>query len=169
MTVNIPLSKKGKHAGRFVAVVDDADADLSELNWSARYVVRERVVYAFRHATQPGPVTYLHRTIAARMFGNASIARMEIDHIDRDGLNNRRLNLRLSDRSQNISNRGKPVNNKSGYKGVGWSIKSGKWTAQIIARGSRIYLGLFESPEDAARAYDEAAREHHGEFAVTNF
>lgn len=99
------------------------------------------------------------------MFGNDAISGREIDHVNGDGLNNKRSNLRLASRSENLSNRGKTIKNTSGYKGV--MASSGKWMAQIKVHRCVIRLGVFESPEDAARVYDEAARKYHGEFAVT--
>ncbi len=94
---------------------------------------------------------------------------MDIDHRDRDGLNNQDENLRLCSRSQNKQNQGKYKNNTSGYKGVCWGEKRKKWRAYIFASGKQIYLGFYETPEIAARAYDEAAKKYFGEFAVINF
>jgi hypothetical protein len=62
-----------------------------------------------------------------------------------------------------------PVTNTSGFKGVWWNKKAEKWKGQIQVDGKKIHLGLFSDPTVAARAYDEAATEHFGEFAHLNF
>lgn len=90
----------------------------------------------------------------------------EIDHDNGIPGDDRLDNLRLATRSQNNANVGKRRNNTSGFKGV---FRCGnRWKAQIGAART-VYLGLFATPEDAARAYDAAALEHHGEFARLNF
>lgn len=86
-----------------------------------------------------------------------------IDHADRDGLNNRRSNLRYATTSQNAMNRKPYRGTASGYKGV---VPLGnKWRVMF----QRKHAGLFDTPEEAARAYDELARRHFGRFARTNF
>lgn len=85
---------------------------------------------------------------------------LEVDHINHDSLDNRRCNLRVVTHQQNATNRRRFRNNSSGFKGV--SKLNGKWAARIV-------LGSFDSPEDAARSYDKAALELHGEFACLNF
>ena len=90
-----------------------------------------------------------------------------LDHRDRNPSNNRLSNLRVSTHMENQRNRGRQANNVSGYKGVIWH--SGKWLAKICADGRHYNLGRFTFIEDAARAYDEAAYQHHGEFACVNF
>lgn len=67
-----------------------------------------------------------------------------------------------------MRNRGKTINNRSGYKGVRWHKRDKKWVAQITLEGTRTHLGYFDSASDAARAYDEAAKQLHGPFAKTN-
>jgi hypothetical protein len=93
---------------------------------------------------------------------------VKVDHVNGNGLDNRRENLRLCNDSQNQANRIHLTKNTSGYRGVTWNKKSKKWQAGIKATKS-IHLGLFNSPEDAARAYDAKAIELFGEFARTNF
>jgi hypothetical protein len=97
---------------------------------------------------------------------------METDHINHNGLDNRKTNLRICTTSQNAQNRPKDTRNISGYKGVGRCMSRGcnyEWRAEIKINGKKIHLGLFHSPEKAALAYDKAARNLFGEFALTNF
>ena len=98
----------------------------------------------------------------------------QIDHINGDPLDNRKCNLRFVTNQENGRNRGAQVNNKSGYKGVSWHPKAKKWEACIRAgesdgrRAKKIYLGVFASKHDAARAYNVAACKYHGEHAYLN-
>jgi hypothetical protein len=94
---------------------------------------------------------------------------MHIDHIDGDKLNNKITNLRLCTHNQNQHNQGIRVNNKSGFKGVSWMKSTRKWQAQICFRSKVKHLGLFNNKIDAAKAYDMAAIDLHGEFAWLNF
>lgn len=91
-----------------------------------------------------------------------------VDHWNGNGLDNRRENLRLATHAQNICNSKRYSHNKSGYKGVYAEPKRGRWSAQIRVDKKLIYLGSFENVLDAARAYNEAALLHFGEFARIN-
>ena len=91
------------------------------------------------------------------------------DHKDLDGLNNRVDNLRQADDHQQGAHRGRFANNTSGHKGVSWLKTAGKWQAYITVARKRRHLGLFEDKIEAAKAYDRAAFEAWGEFAVLNF
>jgi hypothetical protein len=91
-----------------------------------------------------------------------------IDHINRNGLDNRRANLRLATPSQNAAN-SKPRNPRSGYKGVWFDKRKRKYRAAIWHNNKRIHLGYFDAKIEAAKAYDAAARKHHGRFASPNF
>jgi hypothetical protein len=93
----------------------------------------------------------------------------EIDHRNRNATDNRWVNLRRATVSQNNANKGLQKNNKSGFKGVYKESDSGKWRAVLKFNKTTIHLGRFEVAEEAARAYDKAAKEHHGEFAFLNF
>lgn len=89
------------------------------------------------------------------------------DHIDRNGLNNQSSNLREATAQQNMRNQG-PRGGSSLFKGVCWDKRAKKWKS-AIRDYKKIHLGYFEIEQDAARAYDRAAREMFGEFAYLNF
>ena len=91
----------------------------------------------------------------------------QVDHINGDGLDNRRCNLRPATSAQNNANARRVRTSRSPYKGVERE-SSGKWRARICPHGQRINLGLYGTAEEAAHAYDSAAREIYGEFAYLN-
>jgi len=105
---------------------------------------------------------FMHREIAKRMGLDLS---NEIDHKDNNGLNNRRENLRTATHAQNNQNKGKSKNNTSGYKGVNWEKRRNKWRARIYFNKNYIHLGYFNDIEEAAKAYEKAAKKYHGKFA----
>jgi hypothetical protein len=93
-----------------------------------------------------------------------------VDHINTDSLDNRRANLRLATHSQNSCNsRRDKSNTYSRFRGVSFSKRKGKWFAAIRVNGKKCWLGYFANEEDAAKAYDNAARMYHKEFAFLNF
>jgi len=92
-----------------------------------------------------------------------------VDHINGDGLDNRRINLRPATPTQNNANSRVRPRTASGFKGVTWNERSRKWAARAHCGGHVYYLGLFVDPADAARAYDSKARELFGNFARLNF
>lgn len=108
-----------------------------------------------------------HRLAWAIMHG--SLPETHIDHIDGDKGNNKFNNLRLCTHNQNQHNQGIRKSNTSGYKGVSFMKRIGKWQAQICCNSKVKNLGFFTEKEDAAHAYDIAALKTHGEFAWTNF
>lgn len=93
---------------------------------------------------------------------------MQIDHIDGNGLNNRLDNLRLVTNQENQANRHADNKRKNGVKFKGVYKHNNKFKAEITTKSGRLYLGLFNTPEEAAHAYNEAANEHHGEHAKLN-
>lgn len=157
----IPLTKG------YVALIDDADLELvSQYSWSAD--VRRHTVYAQAYT---GGGRAGHKKISLhRLITNAGVEQ-EVDHRDNNGLNCQRANLRLCTNHQNHWNR--PKHGTSGhprYKGVKpTGPRKRRWQASIGLNNKSINLGKFYSAEEAAYAYDIAAREHFGEFAWTNF
>jgi len=93
----------------------------------------------------------------------------EIDHINGERGDNRISNLRVCTRAQNGANLRTPKNNSSGYKGVCWNKRAGKWRARISQNDKRKFLGYYDSAEIAAIVYDITALELFGKFAKTNF
>ena len=155
MTREIPLTQ-GK-----CTLVDDDDYDLvSVYKWSADR--RGKNWYARAWDGVAKKIIYLHRCIMG--FPDS-----EVDHKNRGGLDNRRCNLRLATRSGQAANRTISRNNTSGYRGVAFNKRRGKWMAYVEVGGKRKYLGAdFLTAEEASIARDAAAAELHGEFAALN-
>lgn len=107
--------------------------------------------------------TYAHRL--AWLYMTGEWPEREIDHKDLNPSNNIWNNLRVATSGQNKANQRIPVTNSSGFKGVSWSKKDKIWTAYITVGGKHRYLGGFHDPRLAARAYEQAAARHYGEFA----
>lgn len=156
MTKQIPLF--GKRSNNHFALVDDEDFEhLSQFKWS--YSGR----YATRASGKAGKVLYMHREILGDPDG------YEIDHINHDTLDNRRLNLRLATRTQNSRNsRSRSPDKTSKYKGVIWHSQKSIWAAVIVVDRKQYWLGFFATQREAAIAYNEGAIRRFGEFACLN-
>lgn len=87
-----------------------------------------------------------------------------VDHINGDPLDNRKNNLRTCNHSENLRNRGKAKNNKSGYKGVSWAKHANKWQASICVNYVHYHLGLYDDPQKAHEAYITASKSLHKEY-----
>lgn len=143
-----------------IATIDEIDLPIVEpYFWSLR--IDEHREYAIRNIPRPGggQITMaMHRLIMETQDGG-----FIVDHWDGNGLNNTRANLRVTDQPYNLGNSRRRKDNTSGFKGV--SPNRDRWRLCVAGR----YCGLFDTAEEAARAYDEKARELWGEFAQVNF
>jgi hypothetical protein len=114
-----------------------------------------------------GKPLLLHRVIYA-MFNGDRLPDHDVDHIDRDKTNNRIENLRPATRGQNVVNSRVRSDNPYGYKGVTYHKATGKYAAQTMKDQVRVHIGLFETPEQAAEAYNQKIEELFGSYAVKN-
>jgi len=147
------------------AIVDQQDFEaLNLFKWCA--AKDYDTFYAIRYAriNNKNTTIKMHRQIMNAKENDI------VDHHDKNGLNNTRENLRIATAAQNNANSRRGMNRgKSKYKGVCRDERCGKWRAGIKCEGKHIHLGMFEDEIEAAKAYDEAAKKYHGEFAVLNF
>lgn len=143
-----------------VALIDAEDLPLVDHhNWYAAHI-NGKYWYAFSTTM---PISAMSRLILGATKGQL------VDHINRDTLDNRRCNLRFATRSQNSANAVKQRKPRSSrYKGVSWCKQHRKWLATIQVNGTPRRLGLFETEQAAAQAYNTAALEGFGEFAHLN-
>lgn len=140
-----------------VLVVDDADAPfVRRFTWHA---IPARTTFYAQAGNHPNLTA--HRLLLDPPPG------VLVDHVNRNGLDNRRANLRLCNQSQNKANRPAPRNNTSGFKGVS-RTRGGRFAAYITVDYRKRHLGTFATAHDAAFAYDVAALEAWGEFALLN-
>lgn len=151
----IPLTQ-----GQF-AIVDDADFEfLNQWKWYAQKT--EAGFYASRckYRRGPGRLVLMHRLVA-----NAKESE-EIDHWNRNTLDNQRLNLRVATVSQNAANRKISTKNTSGHKGVCWNKERSKWHAYFY-KGGKIYnLGFFDDKTEAAQVRELEFKKAFGQFAA---
>jgi len=161
----IPLTQ-GK-----VALVDDEDyEELSEYGWYAHQATKS-LCYAGRNNKKSNGKTSvigLHRQVMRAKTGQI------VDHINRNGLDNRKQNLRICSHKQNLWNQ-ESTSGSSKYKGVHLEAdkqrpgRKKRWRAKITYNKNTVRLGRHLTEEEAAKAYDTAALKHHGEFARLNF
>ena len=150
----IPLTR-GKYA-----VVDREDYEyLSQWKW---YCSTRGYARRAEYPNGKQRFIHLHRIVAF------TPEEMEVDHINGDTLDNRKSNLRNCFHYQNSYNKKLSKKNTSGYKGVSWYPKYQKWVAQIAYKRKGYTLGYFERKEEAALAYNIAAKKYFGEFARIN-
>lgn len=152
-----------------VALVDEEDFErLNQWKWFAHRRGQSRRFYAARNSPTDESgrrrMVHMHREVIGAPDG------IDVDHKRvMDTLDNRKNNLRLASPSQNQGNTGVKKSNSSGYKGVCWDQGTNSWLVQLRVRKAKKLHQHFALKDDAARAYDKAAREHFGEFARLNF
>jgi len=155
--------------GKFAKVDDEDFVWLNKYKWCA--VKMRRNYYATRNVKvdKNWKILYMHILIIQKYWG-LFIGRGKLsDHIDGNGLNNVKTNLRLCDYSQNAANQGAFIYPKSSkFKGVCWYKREKKWTARINKKGKRKHLGYYDDEIEAAQAYNEAAQKAFGDFARLN-
>jgi len=143
-------------------LVDDEDFEvLSKYKWCYHKKKTDYTGYAVRSvriSRNKIETITLHSCVLNIPIG------MVVDHINRDGLDNRKENLRIATVSQNAFNRKLSKNNKSGYKGVSWNKGSKKWQVFIIEGGKNRNLGSYDKVEDAAKVYNDFSIQLHKEF-----
>lgn len=149
--------------GPHIVLIDEEDAALvSQYRWYVTCAGSRKnpssllYVRGYLPGCSAGPHTPLHALLTGQRL---------TDHVNHDGLDNRRENLRPASQQQNMWNR-RSFHGQSRYKGV--IRRRGRWAAQIKRSGQYFYLGLFDSEEAAAQAYDSAARDLFGVFATLN-
>lgn len=155
----------GKH--QKIVLIDDSDYEMVKpyLWYASRdYSKRDLTFYALAHIKKDGKdfVKGMHRIIMNAKPGEI------VDHINGNGLDNRRSNLRICTHAENQHN----MHARWGvsiYKGVCWDKHSKLWTSRISVNSKRISLGYYHNEKDAAKAYDAAAKMYFGEFANLNF
>jgi len=155
MSKTIPLTQ-GK-----VTIVDNEDYEwLNQWKWCASANRAKHGIFYAKKTTKPS--TYMHRIILG--IG----ADQQVDHINYDGLDNRRANLRACTQEQNLQHARSITPHSSKYKGVSWHKAGRKWRATIMVNKEYIHLGFFVNEKAAAKAYDKAAQKHFRDFASTN-
>jgi len=149
-----------------VAIVDNEDfKELSKYKWQPSWRLNKCYAKRGEYINKKQVTIYMHRQIL-KITDNS-----EVDHIDNNGLNNQKCNLRICNRSQNQRNKNKTQNScSSNWKGV--ALSSGqrrkKWMAYISINKKRKYIGRFSSEIDAAKAYNKEALKIFGKFALLN-
>lgn len=151
--------KKIKLTQNKTALVDNDDfEELNKFKWYANR--HGNTFYAVRSLAN-GSKRLMHRCILNTPTSN------ETDHKDGNGLNNQRKNLRICNHSENQQNKGKNINNTSGFKGISWCQRNKKWLVRLSVNGTRLYLGHFKQKIKAYQAYVEACIKYHGNFSKT--
>jgi hypothetical protein len=146
------------------AIVDPYDFEkLSQYKWCIKKNKNKKTIYAHRAAYKMKNTVLMHRQIMCAEKG------ILIDHINNNGLDNRKANLRFATYRQNAWNSKMGINSGSSkYKGVSWDRRSKKWRAMICNNYKKMHLGFFDNEKAAAKVYNEAAKKHRGVFAVLN-
>lgn len=166
--IEIPLTKG------FTCIVDDIDEDLALEKWQTwSRADHPGLFYAQISTYTPNRTRTsisMHRIILSRILNRPLLSSEHCDHIDGNGLNNTRSNIRLSANYENNRNRHRRNSKHSSqYDGVYWYPQTNKWRAAIRCNGKHYHLGYFKDEISAVKARDKKAKELYGEFANLNF
>lgn len=153
----IPLSK-GKYA-----LVDNKDFDwINQYKWAITNNKNSHTFYAIRMCHKKEK--YFSKSIRMHRYIIKAVPGEIVDHINGNGLDNRRKNLRIVSNANNVVNQRLHKNNTSGHRGVSWSKRDKKWYAYIMVNYKTIALGKFTKKNDAIVAFKKAAKKHFGIF-----
>ena len=140
--------------------------------WHAVVVKKTGMVYGRHNSYVKGSKPHKYVAVMMhRLILGITDPKIDIDHANRYGLDNRKENLRIATRAQNCANKKRPrvqFETSSKYKGVCWNKRLNKWAAKLTVHGKQMHLGLFEDELLAARVRDVYARHYLGEFAKPN-
>ena len=144
--------------GKYTLIDSEVHKSISAFSWNC-----SRNGYACRTAKIGNKWTrvYMHRELARTPKG------MSTDHINGNRLDNRKKNLRVCTHSENCKNRGNRIDNKTGYKGV-FPYGNGRFRVKIKLDGKMLHVGLYDTADEAARAYNRKAKELFGKYARLN-
>jgi hypothetical protein len=141
-------------------LIDDEDFDrVSKYKWYARKDSKTNTWYAMRNYRTYG----VHKTILLHRFITDAPKWFDVDHKDRNGLNNQKGNLDVCEHSKNMMNRSKQKNNKSGYKGVTYHKTNKRFQATITFNGKQKHLGYYNTALEASKAYEVKYEENMSE------
>lgn len=160
----VQLSQTGKNRGQYFVTISLEDKDIALIRWAVVRYDNSNAQYAV--SSEYG---LMHRLIVDRILvaerGYGLESWEEVDHVNCNGLDNRRNNLRVANNWEQAANTPLRSTNKSGLKGVSWNKQRKKWQANICAKGRKYHLGFFDDKYEAKQAYDYEALIYHDRFA----
>ena len=146
----------------YKVLIDEEDYEkVNILRWHVSNIEGHRIYFA--HTNNGSHKFILHRYILNLKHGDGKT----VDHISGNTLDNRKCNLRICSKAENVRNQKIRKDNKTGYKGVYYRKERGTYQAEIRVNNKGIYLGCYGSPQEAHAAYCEASKKYHGEFGRT--
>jgi len=165
-TIALPLTK-----GLYTIIDVDMWSSVKPYKWAAHRTKGSSIWYARRgkRVLRPSGKRVITAINLHRVVAGANEYAQKVDHINGNGLDNRRSNLRVCSNMENNHNRHAPSRSRTGFFGVKWMKKLNKWQAAIKNDGKWIYLGIYSDVRDAAMAYDRAVIQMRGPIAATNF